>query len=383
MTNDIPTTRKPCKLALADGIVVTGTSIGHPGETGGELCFNTSMTGYQEIMTDPSYFGQIMMMTYPHIGNYGAMDIDMEAARPMIAGLVVRQFTDRYSNQLADESLDRFMQRNKLVGISGVDTRRLVRHIRTKGVMNAVISAVDLDDESLIEKARSWPSMEGLELASRVTPAEPHDFATGTGPRIAVYDFGVKRNILRSFEAQDCSVRVYPADTPLETVLAWNPDGLFFSNGPGDPRAMPGAIETVRKAFATDVPLFGICLGHQLMALASGFDVYKMFVGHRGANHPVKNLETGRVEVSNQNHGFAVSAESVDRDIAEITHINLNDKTVEGLRFTQRAAISVQYHPEASPGPHDSRYLFDRFLQDVDAYRGRPLRVKSRTAASA
>ncbi len=380
--NDAQTNASPCKLALADGTVVSGYSIGYKGETGGELCFNTSMTGYQEIMTDPSYHGQIMMMTYPHIGNYGAMDIDMEAKSPMIAGLVVRQFTERYSNQLADESLDLFMKRNKLVGITGLDTRRLVRHIRTKGVMNAVISAVDLDDDRLVEKARGWPSMEGLELASRVTTNEPFDYSVGSGARIAVFDYGVKLNILRSFEARDCSVRVYPASTPLQEVLAWDPDGLFFSNGPGDPRAMPDEVAKAKEAFETDIPLFGICLGHQLMSLASGFDVYKMFVGHRGANHPVKNLVTGHVEVSTQNHGFAVAEDSVDEKIAGVTHLNLNDRTVEGLRFKKRPALSVQYHPEASPGPHDSHYLFEEFLSDVEKARGVPVKKPVRSSAT-
>lgn len=375
MTNPQP---DRSKLALEDGTVVSGLAIGHRGETGGELCFNTSMTGYQEIMTDPSYHGQIMMMTYPHIGNYGAMDADMEAARPMVAGFVVRAFTHRYSNQLADESLERFMQKHELVGISGVDTRRLVRHIRAKGVMNAVISSVDLDDESLVEKAKGWPKMEGLELASRVTTEEAYDYGTGengsTGARIAVYDYGVKENILRSFRRRGCAVRVFPAATPFETVLAWEPDGIFFSNGPGDPRAMPGAVETVRQATQAGIPLFGICLGHQLMALASGCEVYKMFVGHRGANHPVKNLRTGHVEVTTQNHGFAVRAESVASDVAEVTHLNLNDQTVEGLRFKQFVGLSLQYHPEASPGPHDSYYLFDEFLQDIAEHRGVPVR---------
>ena len=369
MTTYEQQTPTPCKLALADGTVVRGISIGYPGETGGELCFNTSMTGYQEILTDPSYHGQIMMMTYPHIGNYGAMDLDLEAARPMVAGLVVRSFTFRYSNLMADESLESFMHRSRLVGISGVDTRSLVRHIRAKGVMNAVISAVDLDDESLVEKARNWPSMDGLELASRVTTADAFDFHQGSGARVAVYDYGVKRNILRSFAARGCTVRVFPAATPLADVMAWQPDGLFFSNGPGDPRVMPDAVETVKAAMATGLPLFGICLGHQLMALASGFDVYKMFVGHRGANHPVKNLATGHVEVTTQNHGFAVRPESVDDGVAEVNHVNLNDRTVEGLRFKQFAGRSVQYHPEASPGPHDSHYLFDEFLEDIAQHR--------------
>ncbi len=320
------------------------------------------MTGYQEIMTDPSYHGQIMMMTYPHIGNYGATDADMEARSPMVAGLVVRAFSHQYSNALADSSFETWMETNGLVGISGVDTRRLVRHIRAKGVMNAIISSVDLDDASLVAKAQQWPSMEGLELASRVTTDAAFDYALGDGARIAVYDFGCKLNILRMFKERGCAVRVFPGATPLTDVMAWNPDGIFLSNGPGDPRAMPDAIAMVQEAVATGLPLFGICLGHQLMALARDIGVYKMYVGHRGANHPVKNLETGHVEVTTQNHGFAVDPEAIPADEAEVTHRNLNDQTVEGLRFKQFAGMSVQYHPEASPGPHDSRYLFDAFL---------------------
>jgi len=359
----------PAKLALADGTVVRGTSIGHRGLTGGELCFNTSMTGYQEIMTDPSYVGQLMMMTQPHIGNYGADASDMEADEPMVAGFIVRDFTRRPSNPQADETLDDFMRRHELVGIAGVDTRSLVRHIRSEGVMNAVISSTELDDEALVQKARDWPSMAGRELASTVTTETPFTYSKGDGPRIAVYDFGVKQNILRSFRARGCTVQVVPGDTPLDEVLAWNPDGLFFSNGPGDPRAMPDAIDLVARALDTGLPIFGICLGHQLMSLAQGFEVYKMFVGHRGANHPVKNLDTERVEVTTQNHGFAVDAESIDPDRARVTHVNLNDDTVEGLRFKTFAGLSLQYHPEASPGPHDSHYHFDRFMEMVAAER--------------
>lgn len=363
--------RPPAKMALADGTVVTGTAIGHRGTTGGELCFNTSMTGYQEILTDPSYVGQLMMMTYPHIGNYGAMDADMEAKRPMVAGLVVRQFTEDYSNQLADESLERFMQKYELVGISGVDTRALVRHIRAKGVMNAVVSSEELDDDALIKQAREWPSMDGLELASQVTVDRAYDYSQPDDgrPRIAVYDFGVKQNILRSFARRGCGVRVFPASAPIGEVLAYEPHGLFLSNGPGDPRAMPDAIETAREVIGSGLPVFGICLGHQLMALASGFGVYKMFVGHRGANQPVKNLETTRVEVTTQNHGFAVENDSIDDAKAAVTHVNLNDQSVEGLRFKTFAGLSLQYHPEASPGPHDSHYLFDQFLEMVAEHR--------------
>jgi carbamoyl-phosphate synthase small subunit len=356
----------PAKLALADGTVMEGTAIGHRGTTGGELCFNTSMTGYQEILTDPSYYGQIMMMTYPHIGNYGAMEADLEADGPMVAGLVVRSYTRRPSNERAEETLEDFMQRNELVGISGIDTRALVRNIRAEGVMNAVISAEELDDDALVQKARDWPAMEGLALADKVTTEAPYDWSTGDdGPRIAVYDFGVKRNILRSFAERGCSVRVFPGRTPLDDVLDWEPDGLFLSNGPGDPRAMDDAIELAGEVIDAGLPVFGICLGHQLMALSEGLDVYKMYVGHRGANHPVKNRETGRVEVTTQNHGFAVEGASIDEDVAEVTHVNLNDDSIEGMRFKRFEGFSLQYHPEASPGPHDSRYHFERFLDAV------------------
>ena len=372
-----PDSTDPAKMALADGTVVTGEAIGHRGLTGGELCFNTSMTGYQEIMSDPSYYGQLMMMTYPHIGNYGASGEDMEADAPMVAGFIVRDFTRRPSNPQADETLDTFMRRHELVGIADVDTRALVRHVRSKGVMNAVISSTELDDDALVQKANDWPSMEGLELASKVTSDDAYTFCEGRGPRIAVYDFGVKQNILRSFRQRGCKVRVVPGDADLADVLAWDPDGLFFSNGPGDPRAMPDAVETAADAIDSGLPIFGICLGHQLMALAEGVDVYKMFVGHRGANHPVKNLDTGRVEVTTQNHGFAVDPDAIDTEKARVTHVNLNDDTIEGLSFKRFAGMSLQYHPEASPGPHDSHYLFDDFLEMVAHERGLTLPKKS------
>lgn len=370
-TNAAPTRDlDPAKLVLEDGTIVEGTAIGARGLTGGELCFNTSMTGYQEIMTDPSYYGQLMMMTYPHIGNYGASDIDMEADEPMVAGFIVRSFTHRHSNRQADESLDDFMRAHNLVGIAGVDTRSLVRHIRDKGVMNAVISSDELDDEALLEQAKDWPKMNGRELASKVTTESDYVYCEGDGPRIAVYDFGVKQNILRSFRARGATVRVVPGGTPLDEVLDWDPDGLFFSNGPGDPRAMSEEIDRVGRALDTGIPIFGICLGHQLMSLAQGFDVYKMYVGHRGANHPVKNLDTERVEVTTQNHGFAVEEESIDEDKARVTHMNLNDDTVEGLRFKTFPGLSLQYHPEASPGPHDSHYHFDTFMEMMAEERG-------------
>jgi carbamoyl-phosphate synthase small subunit len=369
-TSSTASSRDPAKLALADGTVVDGVALGEHGLTGGELCFNTSMTGYQEIMTDPSYYGQLMMMTQPHIGNYGASAEDMEADAPMIAGFIVRDYPRRHSNTQADETLEQFMQHHGLVGIAGVDTRALVRHVRDEGVMNAVISSEELDEETLVQKAKDWPSMAGRELASKVTVEESYTFCEGDGPRIAVYDFGVKKNILRSFRRRGCTVKVVPGDTVLSDVLDWDPDGLFFSNGPGDPRPMTDAIETVGAAIDTGLPLFGICLGHQLMSLAEGFEVYKMYVGHRGANHPVKNLDTEQVEVTTQNHGFAVDPESIDPETARVTHVNLNDDTIEGLRFKQFAGMSLQYHPEASPGPHDSHYHFDRFMELVAEERG-------------
>jgi carbamoyl-phosphate synthase, small subunit len=358
-------TRDSAKLVLSDGTVARGVALGQRGLTGGELCFNTSMTGYQEIMTDPSYYGQLMMMTQPHIGNYGASAEDMEADTPMVAGFIVRDYPRRHANTQADETLEAFMRRHDLVGIAGVDTRALVRHVRDKGVMNAVISSEALEEETLLQKARDWPNMAGRKLASEVSTDGPYTFCEGRGPRIAVYDFGVKQNILRSFRRRGCTVKVVPGDTDLGEVLAWDPDGLFFSNGPGDPRPMSDAIETVGEAIDTGLPIFGICLGHQLMALAEGIEVYKMHVGHRGANHPVKNLDTGQVEVTTQNHGFAVDPESIAPETARVTHVNLNDDTIEGLEFKTFAGMSLQYHPEASPGPHDSHYHFNRFMELV------------------
>ncbi len=364
-----PMTPRPARLALEDGTVVTGTSVGAAGEAAGELCFNTSMSGYQEILTDPSYAGQLMMMTYPHIGNYGAFEAATEADRPHVAGLIVRAFAEHPSNGAMEETLDAYMARHGLVGITGVDTRRLVRHVRDAGVMNAIVSTdADASDADLVARAAAHPSMAGLELASRVTTAEAYDVAASGSPRVAVYDYGVKRHILRQFAQMGCAVRVFPAAAPLSDVLAWQPDGLFFSNGPGDPRAMTDAVGTVRASIETGLPMFGICLGHQLMALAEGLDVEKMKVGHRGANHPVIHHATGRVEISTQNHGFAVREASLTPDVAEVSHRNLNDGSVEGLRFARFAGLSVQYHPEACPGPHDSRYLFDAFLDLIPSH---------------
>lgn len=366
MNNMSPESKKPCILALSDGTVAHGKAIGMTGTTGGELCFNTSMTGYQEIFTDPSYYGQLMMMTYPHIGNYGTMSRDDEARHVMIAGLIVRSFSDDYSNPIADSSLQEYLLRNKVVGITGVDTRKLVRHIRTEGVMNAVISSEITDEDELVKKAREWDSMEGLELATQVTRKEAQTVSSEGSYKLAVFDYGIKKSIIDNFVKRGCTLRVFPAEADLDDVKAWNADGYFFSNGPGDPNASSHyALPIIEHAKKTGKPLFGICLGHQLMAMSEGIAVKKMFVGHRGANQPVKNTETGLVEITTQNHGFAVDEKKMDRSVADVTHINLNDKTIEGLKFKNFQGMSVQYHPEASPGPHDSHYLFDQFMEMV------------------
>jgi len=359
-------------IALSDGTVERGFAIGKKGTTGGELCFNTSMTGYQEIFTDPSYYGQLMMMTYPHIGNYGTMSRDDEAREVMIAGLITRAFSWEYSNPQADGNLQKYLERHEVIGISGVDTRRLVRHIRSKGVMNAVISSEITDEKKLIQKARNWDDMEGLELATKVTRAEPQTVHSEGPFKVAAFDYGIKQNIINNLVERGCTLRIYPAKGDyLKEVKQWNPDGFFFSNGPGDPNATSNyALDTVDFAKKTGKPVFGICLGHQLMALSEGIPVKKMYVGHRGANHPVKNLKTGLVEITTQNHGFGVDEENLDESKAEITHRNLNDGSVEGMQFKNFLGFSVQYHPEASPGPHDSDYLFDQFLDMIKEGKG-------------
>jgi carbamoyl-phosphate synthase small subunit len=361
---------KKAILALSDGTVVHGQAIGHDGITGGELCFNTSMTGYQEIFTDPSYYGQLMMMTYPHIGNYGTMPRDDEARKVMVAGVICRAFSHEFSNTMADRSLQEYLEDNEITGISGVDTRKLVRHIREKGVMNAVISSTELDENKLVQMAKDWDDMEGLELASKVSRSEAQTVNGEDHFRVAAFDYGIKQNIINNLNKRGCTLRIFPAKTPVEEIKAWEADGFFFSNGPGDPTATAEyALEAVNYAKETGKPMFGICLGHQLMALSEGLKTTKMFVGHRGANQPVKNLETGLVEISTQNHGFAVDEDSLDEKIAEVTHINLNDGTIEGLKFKNFPGFSVQYHPEASPGPHDSAYLFDQFIDAMKSQK--------------
>jgi carbamoyl-phosphate synthase small subunit len=351
-------------LVLEDGTVFKGLALGKIGTAGGEICFNTGMTGYQEIYTDPSYFGQIIVNTTSHIGNYGVQFQDEEESNGVkISGMVCNFFSQIHSRYTADTSLQAYFERANIVGISGVDTRQIVRHIRNKGVMNCIISSEILDANLLLERLKAVPDMEGLELSSEVCSKQIYDLESANAEfRVAVLDLGVKKSILSNLTDRGAQCRVFPAKTPFEEIAAWNPDGYFISNGPGDPAAMPYAVETVKQALETEKALFGICLGHQILSLASGLSTYKMHNGHRGLNHPVKNLITGRCEVTSQNHGFAVRADEVmEHPDVELTHVNLNDKTIEGIQRKDKPAFSVQYHPEASPGPHDSRYLFDQF----------------------
>ncbi len=353
-------------LLLEDGTLFRGRAAGKIGTVSGEICFNTGMTGYQEIFTDPSYFGQILVMTNVHIGNYGVRREEVESDRVKISGLVCRNFSAHYSRTLADDSLQNWAESQGLVVLCDVDTRALVQHIRTRGAMNAIISSEISDVAELRRRLQETPSMAGLELASRVTTPEPYfwgDPDTATH-RVAVMDFGVKHSILRCLAARGCYLRVFPAHTPFEEVKAWNPDGYFLSNGPGDPAAMDYAVALTRRMLEDGKPVFGICLGQQILALAVGLPTYKLHHGHRGINHPVKNLRTRRGEITSQNHGFGVLEQAVydSPSIVEATHINLNDSTIEGIRLKNYPAFSVQYHPEASPGPHDARYLFDEFV---------------------
>lgn len=358
----------PAVLLLEDGTAFHGRSIGKIGTTTGEICFNTGMTGYQEIFTDPSYCGQLLVMNNVHVGNYGVYDQDTEADKMQINGLICRNFTNLYSRKMSTESIQDYFLSEGMVGISDVDTRAIVRHVRSKGAMNAIISSEELELDKLKAKLKEVPSMAGLELASTISTQEAYYVGDANAEiKVAVLDIGVKKSILSNLAKRGCHLKVFPAKTTFDEMNEWRPDGYFISNGPGDPSAMPYAVETVKAILNADKPLFGICLGHQILAEANGISTYKMHNGHRGVNHPVKNLLTGQCEITTQNHGFGVSMEDVEKqDDVEVTHINLNDGTLEGIRVKNKKAFSVQYHPEASPGPHDSRYLFDEFIKMIN-----------------
>lgn len=357
--------QSPAILLLEDGTIFQGKAAGKIGTTAGEICFNTGMTGYQEVFTDPSYFGQLLVATNAHIGNYGTKNSDTESGNIKIAGLICKNFTNEYSRQVADDSIQAYFEKENLVGISNVDTRAIVRHIRSKGAMNAIISSEELDVDKLKSQLAKVPNMDGLELASKVSTKEAYVVGSDTATyKVAALDLGIKKNILECLVAKDCQVKVFPAKTSYETLKAFAPDGYFLSNGPGDPAPMDYAVNTAKAILADNQPLFGICLGHQILARAVDIPTYKMHHGHRGINHPVKNLLTGTCEITSQNHGFGVSPEAIEanQDKVEVTHRNLNDNTIEGIRIKNKNAFSVQYHPEASPGPHDARYLFESFV---------------------
>ena len=376
----------PAVLVLEDGEVFNGEAFGATSEATGEVVFNTGMTGYQEVLTDPSYNGQIVVMTYPHIGNYGVNLEDVESARPRVSGFVVRDVPVRWSNYAGTDSIDNYLRESGIAGITGVDTRRLTRHIRSAGAMNGVIAYGDVDVGSLVDAARFTRSMKGADLVVNVTAEAPYEWPAEGEERfqVAAYDFGIKFNILRQLAAHGCAVTVLPASTPASEVIDRGFDGVFASNGPGDPEAVRYGIEALTQLLGK-VPVFGICLGHQLMALAAGLTTYKLPFGHRGVNHPVIRLEDGAIEITTQNHGFAVALDAFDVKVPDapggsllsdamadtklgkvlLSHMNLNDYTVEGLEFQDVPAFSVQYHPEAGPGPHDARYLFDRFIRSM------------------
>jgi carbamoyl-phosphate synthase small subunit len=362
--------RNPALLALEDGRTFRGRSWAAEGESCGEMVFNTSMTGYQEVLTDPSYAGQIVCMTYPLIGNYGVNSEDEESSRPWVEGFVVREASRMASSWRAQETLDAYLKRWNIVAIEGIDTRALVRHIRDKGAMRACLSTIDLDDTSLIAKALQAPAMENRELASVVTTKQSYEVAPEGNERFHVvcYDFGVKRNSLRTLARLGCRITVVPASTGSDEVLALAPDGIFLSNGPGDPASMNREVEEIKRLMGARVPTFGICFGHQLLGRAFGGRTFKLTFGHRGGNQPVKDLEHGGVEITSHNHGFAVEADSLPAEV-EVTHINLNDRCVEGMRHRTLPVVSVQYHPEAAPGPHDAEHHFRRFIALMEQSR--------------
>ncbi|MEO1486092.1 MAG: glutamine-hydrolyzing carbamoyl-phosphate synthase small subunit [Bacteroidota bacterium] len=360
--------KRKALILLADGTIFYGKSVGNKeGTAVGEVCFNTGMTGYQEIFTDPSYFGQLMVTTNAHIGNYGTHADEIESDAIKISGLICKNFSYEYSRPSADKSLLEFLEDNNLFAISDVDTRALVAYIRDNGAMNAIISTRVDEIDTLKEELKQVPSMEGLELASKVSTAEPYYFGEEDADvRISALDIGIKKNILRNLAKRGAYIKVFPYNAPFEDLKEWNPDGYFISNGPGDPEPLEEAIATAKEMIASDKPLFGICLGHQVLALANGVSTYKMHHGHRGINHPILNMITGKGEITSQNHGFAINREETEANEAlEITHVHLNDNTVAGIKMKEKPVFSVQYHPEASPGPHDAEYLFDQFFEAI------------------
>ena len=356
--------RKPAILVLEDGMVLHGTSFGKDGTTSGEICFTTGMTGYQEVFTDPSYYGQVVIMNNVHIGNYGVKDSDVESDGIKIKGLIARNLEDQYSRKLAQGSVEDYLISQNIVCIEDLDTRALVTHVREKGAMNCIISSEIMDIGQLQKVLEEVPDMAGLELASIVSTKLPYTAGDPSSPvRIAVMDYGTKKHIIECMVERGAYVKVFPAKTPLKELLAFDPRGFFISNGPGDPAAMQYAIDQLKEILLQNKPTFGICLGHQLLALANDIPTFKMHHGHRGLNHPVKNLISGRCEITTQNHGFGVDPEAIKKSSkVEVTHINLNDNSIEGIRLKDKPAFSVQYHPESTPGPHDSRYLFDEFI---------------------
>ena len=366
----MPQSKQPALLVLADGNVFYGHAFGKTGTTTGEICFNTGMTGYQEVFTDPSYTGQVLIMNNVHIGNYGVKETDVESNSVKIHGLIARNLEEQYSRMQANNNLQDYLVTNQIVAIDNVDTRALVAHIRTKGAMNCIISSEIMDVEELKKKLADVPDMDGLELASKVSTTEEYEMGdSNAAVKVAVLDFGVKKNILQCLVDRGAHIRVHPAKTPLSRLKEFNPNGYFISNGPGDPAAMDYAVATVKDLLKESKPVFGICLGHQLLALANDIPTFKMHHGHRGLNHPVKNIITGQCEITTQNHGFGVDPEAVKQHPnVEITHVNLNDQSIEGIRLKDKPAFSVQYHPESTPGPHDSRYLFDHFMDMIKAH---------------
>jgi carbamoyl-phosphate synthase small subunit len=360
-------TLAPAVLILQDGTVFHGKSCGSLGTATGEIAFNTAMTGYQEVFTDPSYYGQILVMATAHIGNYGVHDDEIESDKCKVAGLIIKKFSDVASRIGPIGTLQDYLVRDGVVGICDIDTRALVRHIRKAGAMNCIISTETADLENLKSTLAKVPSMDGLELSSFVACKTAYEFGNPAATyRVAVLDFGVKRNILRCLEERDCFLKVFPLEASKDDILAFKPDGIMYGNGPGDPSAMPNTIALIKSLIDTGIPGFGICLGHQLIGLSQGMKTIKMFNGHRGINHPVKNVVSGKSEITSQNHGFVISRESIASAAnAEITHVHLNDDTVAGIRLTEKPVFSVQYHPEASAGPHDSRYLFDQFIANI------------------